>query len=111
MKQGFSLVESLVALAIVSLLVWPIAGWLWTGGTRGQPWHRIQAQGMLEARIAEHLLAHRKPPQSQQTVDMLGNRWEIRYEVESIGTEHCIHAMALRNARDTVASSVGCFHE
>jgi len=109
--NGFTLVESLVALAIASSLLIPLAGWLWHQQLSEKPMLRMYASGLLEDQITRCIILHKVPQFAYCEKDLRGHEWIVEFHSDSLQGETCVNATAIHQARDTVGTMSGCFHE
>lgn len=77
---GFTLVETLVAMIVVTAVVLPASLWLYRSRTNHAAWERFRAVQFLEDRMNRAMLLRKAPALGEQMPGLPACRIEIRAE-------------------------------
>jgi type II secretory pathway component PulJ len=100
--MGFTLVETLVAMLLVSAVVLPASLWLYRTRTHHAAWERFRATQLLEDRMNRALLLRPDRDQREREEGPTGLRFEI--EVEEEGDETRLIGKAVNHRGRTVVT-------
>lgn len=107
-QRGFTLVETVVAMILVSAVILPVSLWLYRSRVNHAAWERFQATQMLEQRMNRAVLLRFSRDWSEQPPGAAGLRFIIRVEDEA-GERRLLGKAQDRRGKDVVSLEATLF--